>query len=346
MELSERKKQILHALIETYIQTAEPVGSKAILENYQMPFSSATIRNEMAELTELGYLEQPHTSAGRVPTDLGYRTYVTSLMGRYSLSKREKSRIDEGLSMRITELEQALANANRIISELTAYTSLALTPHFNTNYIKRLEMLYVDRHTFLLVVMTSNGLIKNRVCRLNVEIDPDTLGRIAAILQRRLTGVPLDLITLRRISRLEDELMEFRFFLQPILRFVEQTLSEIDQTEVFTEGVGNILDFPEYRDVSRAKEFFNFLGDKQEIKNMLAPTADTGIRIIIGDENPVLSVLQSSLIIGNYRVGEKVVGAIGIIGPTRMDYSKVVGKLDYFTKTLSKLLSETFYDDE
>ncbi|MDP4153416.1 MAG: heat-inducible transcriptional repressor HrcA [Bacillota bacterium] len=347
MELSERKKRILYAIVNDYIQNAEPVGSKAIAEQTGIGLSSATIRNEMSELESLGYLEQPHTSAGRIPTQKGYRLFVNDLMEHYKLSAMEMQRINDLLQNRATQLEKLIADVGRQISGLMNLTTVAVTPKLNNASIKRFDFIPIDSFSFVLVVVTSGGIVKNKVFRSTIPIDSEVLFDIGIVMNNRFTGIPIESITLPLISQVQDELQSFHFVLMPILQFISDTMREIDSAEVYLGGAANILEYPEFQSTDKVKNLFSVLDNKDELKEMMAQLAETDseedIKIVIGKENPLVKMQDSSIVIGNYKIGEKTVGVIGVIGPTRMNYGKVAAHLEYFTQSLNKLLNETFF---
>jgi heat-inducible transcriptional repressor len=349
MDFSDRKKKILCAIIKDYIDTAEPIGSKTISQSYNFGLSSATIRNEMAELEEMGLLEQPHTSAGRVPTQLGYRLFVNTMMEQYKISAREMQNINSMMSNRVSELEQLIEDAGKQISEMMRMPTIAITPKLRGNQIKRFEFISVDNCSFVLVIVTSRGIIKNKVFRSNVPFSREVLSLVGQIINRRFCNLCVEEITLPLILTVQDELSAYDFVLPPILRFVADAIQEIDTAEVFLEGAANFLEQPEYQNTERLKNLLTVLGDKDEVKRMLAVREDDTekpIKIIIGEENPHIKMQNSSIIIGNYKIGDRTVGAIGVIGPTRMDYSKVSAQLEYFTTSLNRLLSEMFEDPD
>jgi len=349
MELSDRKKRILYAIITDYVNTAEPVGSKTITEKYGLGFSSATIRNEMAELEEMGYIIQPHTSAGRVPTEKGYRLFVNSLMNQYKLSAMEMQRINMMLQQRVTQLEKLISDVGKQISSLMQLPTVAVTPKLNKNEIKRFDFIPIDLYSFVMIIVTNGGIVKNKVFRSNVPIDEEILFEIGIIMNRNLTGIPIENIDKGLITRVYRELMAYGFVLQPIVDFITESLNEVDNAEVFLDGTANILEYPEFQDTNKIKNIFSLLDDKEELKSMLtqiSKQSDDELKIVIGRENPHVKMQDSSIVIGNYKIGDKIVGAIGVIGPTRMNYSKVSAHLEYFTKELNRLLKETFFSED
>lgn len=347
MDISERKKKILQAIVDAYIETAEPVGSKNLAARSGLPLSSATFRNEMAELKEYGLLEQPHTSAGSIPSQLGFRTYVDTLMENYRLSLAEMQRMNSLMQRRISELEQFLAQASRAISEMTHYTAVTSTPLADGAKIRRVELLPVDPRSFVLVMVLQSGIIKNKICRTDVPVPGEALARFSALLNERITGIPLELIRLSTILDIQNEMGEYRDIVSPILAYIGETMRELPEPEVMVEGEEKLFDFPEFRDIDAARTMFSFLQDKNELRRLIEPAMrESGVSIRIGSENKPVQMKNSSIVLGNYKVGGRVVGAIGIIGPVRMDYKKVVSQIEYFTSQITKLLEESFSDGQ
>lgn len=344
MELDERKKRILGAIIENYIKTAEPVGSRTIAKLEYLNVSPATIRNEMADLEDMGLLEQPHTSAGRVPSHLGYRTYVDRLMKKYQLTNREINRLHSLMELQIAEFDTLVKEITNIYSHLTNYTVLGVSPGRNSGYIKNFHIVPVDERTVLLIVVTNNNIVKNKKITFEKPIDTAVALRLSSILNDRLAGVTNDKITLNIVTALQDELREYQDILVPVLRFVGECLEAMDDKEVFLSGVTNLLNFPEYSNVQRARELMEFLENKNNLHKIIAVTEGAKAKIIIGTENDAIELKDCSVVLSSYTVAGKPVGMIGLIGPTRMDYSKAVSSLEFITRQLDKLLPGTEND--
>ncbi|MBQ2697317.1 MAG: heat-inducible transcription repressor HrcA [Clostridia bacterium] len=342
-DLSERKRRILAAIIESYIDTAEPVGSKALAEAAGLGVSSATIRNEMAELKELGWLEQPHTSAGSVPSSRGYRAYVDYLMQRYHVSEQESKRTQAFLESRVAELERLIAEAGKLISELSGYPSLTMTPKRSGVAIRHINLVPVDPYQFVLVLVTSEGTVKNNLCRTRQPLPTELLYEITELLNRRLAGVELSQVSVMEIAQLRRSLGEFEFVLQPVLQIIHEAAMAMENPEVILGGEGRLLEQPEFRDIGRMKEFLDFLQDNEARRQVLSPAeGHEGITVTIGQEHPLEQLRDSSVIMGNYRIGDRPVGVIAILGPTRRDYPRVLGQFEYFTNGLNRLLQELF----
>lgn len=343
MELSERKKQILRAVVENYIQTAEPVGSKAIVASAGLKVSSATIRNEMAELEEMGWLEQPHTSAGRIPSSRGYRAYVDYLMQRYRVSEVEMARTNAFLQSRIAELERIIAEAGKLISELSGYPSLTMTPRLQGTVIERIDLMPVDGYQFVLILVTSDGLVKNRLCRTRLPLPFDLLREISDLLTSRLRDTALSEVSVHQIALLQHALGEYDFVLQPVLQVIHEAAISMENPEVILGGEGRLLEQPEFHDLDKTREFLDFLQDNEARRLVLLPAqGHEGITVTIGQEHPLDQLRDSSVVMGNYMLGDRPVGVIAILGPTRMDYRRVLGQFEYFTNGLNKLLQELF----
>lgn len=342
MDLNDRKRKILQAIIDEYITTAEPVGSRAISKKQELGLSSATIRNEMADLEELGYLMQPHTSAGRVPSDEGYRFYVNSLMGRYQLGMEAIERLQTELESRVNQLEFLIRKASLIASALTDYTSVVSAPEQGLVQIQKLDLIPLGYEKVMLIVVTRTGLVRNQV--INVDIDDTICLRLTAILNNNLSGLTADEIDFAKIQALQREI-EAQLELHPkilinILNFVYQTVAALDSTEVYVDNIKSILKYPEYSDVEKAREMFGFLEDQQNLHLLLkkTPEEEEGIRAKIGSENDFKELKDCSVVTVNYSLGSRVVGKLGIIGPKRMDYARVFASLDLISTQIDRIL--------
>ena len=344
MDLSERKRKILEAIIEDYIVSAEPIGSRTISKNTDMGLSSATIRNEMSDLEEMGYLVSPHTSAGRIPTDAGYRFYVNELMHQYSIANEDIMRLRRFFTAGILQLDKLIRQAGNIVSQLTSYTTIAVTPELNKSFIKRFELVPIDKNSALLVLVTSEGIIKNQLIAVSEE--EHELRKLSVILNEKLAGLTLEDINLIKINEVQKALGKNSSILLPVLDFVHQTISELDGSEVYVKNTQSILNHPEYYDLSKAKEIIGFLEDKQSVKHVFDQADnDNKINIIIGKENKIDEMKDASIVTAKYYSGGKMLGKIGIVGPTRMNYAKVVASLDYITKNMDNIINELYNEE-
>lgn len=343
MELSDRKQKILQAIIDEYIGTAEPVGSRAISKKNDLGLSSATIRNEMADLEEMGYLVQPHTSAGRVPSDTGYRFYVNSLMQRYQMSVEALENLQSIMFDKVSQLEMIIKKASLIASSLTEYTTVVTSPKLNSAAIKKIELINLGHGNSMVVIITKTGIVKNQT--FEVDITDEDAYTLTNILNKRISGSTADEITFEKIKEIGDELEE-AMELSPkllinILNFVYDVIGSLDQTEVYVNNAKSILSYPEFSDVSKAREMLSFLDNKDNLVKLIG-TSGEDVDIKIGTENEFAELENSSMVTVNYKMGDKVVGRIGVIGPKRMNYAKVIASLDCISNQVDKILGELY----
>lgn len=344
MELSDRKKQILKAIIGDYIRTAEPVGSKALTAGHDLPFSSATIRNEMSELEDLGYLEKPHTSAGRIPSPQGYRLYVDELMARpEELPDSDDLPLRKMMQLKVKELDRLIQEAGRLISNLTDYASVAITPAMTQTAIRQFEIIAVDRLCFVIVVVTESGAVKNKMVRTMTEVSKDEAELLTYVLNQTLTGLPLSHITTERFD-IVRRAAGLTALLAPVAEYIAELIEELGNQKVYLEGASKLLRFPEYRDPQKALALLDYMDDDKH----LLPVARTfdGVQIFIGPENGENPMSETSTIYAKYNIGKIGQGAIGIVGPTRMDYAALSARLSRFAKGLNQLIAETFLDEK
>ena len=340
MALSERKKQILKAVIDDYVETAEPVGSKAVAARMNVPVSSATVRNEMADLENMGYLEQPHTSAGRIPSDLGYRIYVDELMDSYSLSSTELAQIQAALRFRMVELDRIIGEAGKMISEITHHTAIALTPTLEKEAVKRFELIPVDRNTVVLVLVTTSDQIKNKICHLNFPLSDFEIAAATRALNTYFTNIPFEQLTEDRIHTAEfgvgEEITEV---LIAAIDFAASVISDMMTRDAYLEGATQILKYPEYHNVEKARQLLEYLSDHHTLTKLAPPGIDNSVKIIIGEENEDIELEHASVVMTSYDAGVGK-GIIGVVGPTRMDYAKVSARLVKFAEGLSSYLNK------
>ena len=338
-ELSERKKQILKAIVDAHIEGGGPVGSKYILQNQQLGCSSATIRNEMAELEELGYLEQPHASAGRVPSELGYRFYVDSLLEHYAMTTHEIAQINRLLRAKMGELDQILLAASNLASNLTNYTGIAIKPKISSVSISKFEAIYLAPDHYLLVAVASTGSVKTKHMNPSpATVTPEAVNRLSAALNGHLTGLNADHITLPIIMELETVMGEDAVLVSPTIKCVYDMLSELDDGEMRVSGLDRLLQYPEYSDVGELQQLLGTLEKKDDILDLVSRTASNDINVVIGSESEVKVMNNSALVFKPIVKDGKTLGAIGVIGPRRMDYAKVLATLEGLSGNISDLL--------
>ena len=340
MSISERKKKILGALIEEYIKTAEPVGSKAIAGIANLGCSSATIRNELAELTAMGYLEQPHTSAGRIPTPAGYRMYVNELMEKQKLSIEETEEINRRLNDKMMQLDNMMSDVGKIASQLTDYPALAIAAYAPAT-IKRFDLIYIDANTFIIVVMLSNNTVKNKLVHLPISVDQGMINKLSTLFNANFTDISNDRITPILISSTERAAGDTMGLTSVIASFTMETLASRQEVEAYITGENRLLGQPEYRDPEKAHKLMSYLAEGGHV---LSGSADemfaggTEVKVLIGPENVAEELKDSSVVIASYDMGDNTKGLIGVVGPTRMDYSSVAAKLSFLAAGLSRRL--------
>jgi len=332
--LSERKKMILKAVVDAHIQHGEPVGSKFLTQNKQIAYSSATIRNEMAELEEMGFLEQPHTSSGRIPSEAGYRFYVDALIDKYNFTKGEIDELSRMLRSKQTELDSIMRVALKLVSGMTNYTALALKPRQMRVTVDRYEIMRVDERT-LVLIMLIGGTVKTKYIKSNRSIPGEAAMRLAIVLNQKAAGVTASEITLPMMMEMERMMGEYEYLVAPVVKGVCETISVFDGGELTFEGINRLLSYPEYYDMDRLKEMLALFERKEDLLEVLSEEArgeDGGkVQIYIGRENLVKIMDNSTLIFKTVRENGTPIGAIGIIGPTRMDYSRVIAMIDRMT---------------
>ena len=337
--ISERKKKILAAVVEEYIRTAEPVGSKHLAESAGLGCSSATIRNELAELVAQGYLDQPHTSAGRVPTPAGYRLYVNEMMERQRYSLEETEELNRRMNARLQELDDTISSVSRLASQLTDYPALALTTAGPIS-VKRFDMIYVDANTFILVLMLSNNNVKSKLVRLPISVDQNMVQKMSSLFNASFTGITEDQVTpvlLHATERAADDTMGLT---SVISSFMLECLTEAAAPVSALSGENRLLNQPEFRDPDKAHKLMSYLSGGGYILPTAGGTEDVvdEVRVLIGPENVAEELKDSSVVIATFDAGDNTRGMIGIVGPTRMDYSAVAAKLSFLAAGLSRRL--------
>ncbi len=336
VELTDRKKQILKVVVEDYVRTAEPVGSKAIAAEMG-GVSSATIRNELSDLTELGYLEQPHTSAGRVPSPKGYRLYVNELMERQRLSIAETERINQSLQMRMEELDRVISQAGRAVSSLMNYPAYVAATGKKQMTARRFELLPVDEHSCIVVMMMGDNRVKSQLLRMQLKVDTEQMPTLVNLLNSNFTGISADEMNRRLMDVSEQVTPQMFLLLSQTIAYAADVLEEAGQKEVFTMGTSQLLKLPEFRDADKAHQLMSFLSDSKE--NL--PVPDEGpMKILIGPENVSEALQDTSVVVASYDIGNDMRGLIGVVGPTRMDYGTVAARLSGFAEGLTRLFGK------
>lgn len=341
MELDERKKKILKAVIANYLETGEPVGSRTISKytDLELNLSSATIRNEMADLEELGYIVSPHTSAGRVPTDKGYRFYVDNLMEE----KEEIEEVKSSLLERVDRMELMLKQVAKVLAYNTNYATMVTAPNYRKT-VKFIQLSQVDLDNLLAVIVVEGNIIKNQMIRVNVPLDNEDVLKFNILLNTFLQGAALEDINLEMIQAMKKQAGDYEVILDQIFQGIVEAIHEANELEIYTSGATNILKYPELGDISKTSELLETFADKNELSHLLEKSinneGEDGIQVYIGDETPVQNMKDCSLVTATYKMPEGATGTIGIIGPKRMDYKKVVSTLKNLTIELDDIFKK------
>lgn len=340
MMLNDRKLMILQAIVRDYIESAEPVGSRSLSKKYDLGISPATIRNEMADLEELGYIIQPHTSAGRVPSDKGYRLYVDQLMEIKQAADKNRVKIKTELWRQYNELEQLLQYTSRLLSEFTSYTSIVLAPQVKKSRLKQIKLTRIDDAHLLAIFVTNTGLIQNPVFRVPPNLTGDDLEKIANFLNQEFTGMPLEEIETRLVQTLQTELAQFHSTVQAIMPEMFRALEQMSDISLYLSGTTNIFNFPEFSDITKAKDFLTLMEEKQVISRMITDPGGGQLKITIGSENQVQRARDCSIVTATYAVDDQTLGWLSVIGPTRMDYGHVIDVLDQMSRLMNQALKD------
>jgi heat-inducible transcriptional repressor len=339
VELSARSRQILEAIIEDYIATAEPVGSSAVARRHALTLSSATVRNVMANLEELGLLTSPHTSAGRIPTEKAYRFYVDSLVGLRQVTRDEKKLIIRHCRQSGAGLPEILKETSRALSSLSNYMGIVVAPSFTSDIFRHIEFIRIGAHKVLAILVSTNGLVQNRLVETIDDIPENDLIRMSNYLNELMQGLTIFQARERILTEMKNEKTHYDRMMSQALQISEQAVT-VGGDEIFVEGQARILDQPEFSDVARMKEVFQAFEHKSQMLQLLGRcmTAD-GVQIYIGSETPVSHSAGMSLITSRFTTGNNTIGLLGVIGPTRMGYSNVIPIVDYTARLVSRLLN-------
>lgn len=344
MELDERKITILKAIIKTYLETGEPVGSRTISKYTDLKLSSATIRNEMSDLEEMGYILQPHTSAGRIPSDKGYRFYVDQIMQE---KEQEVTEVKELMIQRVDRVELVLKKLAQLLATNTNYAALISGPQYHRNKLKFIQLSMMDDRKLLIVTVVEGNLIKNTMVDVPRNISREELLNLNILLNSALNGLTIEEINLDVISRLKEQAGVHSSLVDTVLTEVARAIrADEEDLQIYTSGATNIFKYPELSDGVRASELLTAFEQKDVLQELITDvneaSDETGIQVYIGNETPVQTMKDCSVVTANYDLGEGIRGTIGIIGPKRMDYEKVLGTL----KNLMKQLDATFKNEE
>lgn len=342
MELDERKRKILLAVIRNYLETGEPVGSRTISKYTDLNLSPATIRNEMADLEEMGYIQQPHTSAGRIPTDQGYRFYVDAVMQE---KEKEVVELKEMLLERQDKMETLLKQVAKVVAQNTQYAAMISAPQTHRNKVKFVQLSRVNACQILAVIVVEGNVIKNNILNVTEELSDENLLKLNILLNTHLNGLSLEEINLGMIAAMKQQAGIHGDIVGDVIDAVGEAIKADEDLEIYTSGTNNIFRYPELSDNGKASELVGAFEEKQQLESLVQETmaneAGTGIQVYIGDEAPVQGMKDCSVVTATYELGEGMRGTIGIVGPKRMDYDKVIGTL----RTLQTKLDELYKTD-
>lgn len=344
MELDGRKVTILKAIIKTYLETGEPVGSRTISKYSDLKLSSATIRNEMSDLEEMGYILQPHTSAGRIPSDKGYRFYVDHLITE---KNQEISEMQSFVIEHTEKMERVLKNVAKLLAHNTEYAAMITGPRYHRNKLKFIQLSKVDEHQLLCVIVLEGNIVKNKMLALEEELSDEQMLKLNILLNTSLNGLSIEQINLGMITALKDQAGSHSRIVGDVLDAVAEAIGDDEDLQIYTSGATNIFKYPELSNSEKASEFISAFEEKQLLANMITDSLGerepgTGIQVYIGDESPIKTMKDCSVVTATYELGEGVTGTIGIIGPKRMDYEKVLNNL----KNLKKQLDVIYHKEE
>ena len=339
--LTNRQLAILQVIIDDFISTAQPVGSRNISKKEGISLSSATIRNEMADLEEMGYLEKTHTSSGRIPSEKGYRYYVDHLVSPQQLQKDDILKLKSVFKERLFELEKIVQRSAGILSEITNYTAIVLGPAVLENHLRRIQIVPLDKNTAIAIIVTDTGHVENKMIYLPPGFDMNEMERVVNILNERLSGVPLvqlkDKIFREVAVLLKQHITNYDMVLQMLATSLQLPANE----KLFFGGKANMLSQPEFHDIEKVKAIFNIMEQERDLYELVSKTPE-GINVKIGTENNNLALENCSIISATYSVGDENLGTIAILGPTRMNYARVMSLLSFFTNDLSNVLTKQY----
>ncbi len=338
--LDERKVKILEAIIRTYLETGEPVGSRTISKYTDLNLSSATIRNEMSDLEELGYLTAPHTSAGRIPSDQGYRFYVDHLL---KSKDKEISDMKEFVIEHTEKMEKVLKQVAKVLAQTTNYATMISSPNYNANKVKFIQLSQLDENQLLAVIVMETNIVRNKIIPLREPLDNETMLKLNVLLNSTLNGLSIPQINLGTISKMKEQAGDHSDIVGVVLDAVAESISQ-EELEIYTSGTTNIFKYPELSDSRKASELIYTLEEKQQlaalVSDSLSSETETGIQVYIGNESPIQTMKDCSVVTATYELSEGVKGTVGIIGPKRMDYEKVMDSLKELKTQLDGILKK------
>lgn len=339
-KLDDRKRRILKVVTDDYIASAEPVGSRTIARRYNLGLSPATIRNEMADLEESGYLEQPHTSAGRIPSEIGYRYYVDALMSIQKITQQDIEHIYQELEGYHQEIESVIHQTAKMLVQITKYPSVILSPQFQTAIFRHIQLVKLSATTILVLIVTDTGYVENKIIELKIELSAEELDRISQLLNQKLRGISLKDLHTTLLNDIRSELVFHDQIFNESIKLLIKTIANRTNERVFVDGTTKILEQPEFSDLQKFKPLMNVLEEEERLYKLLSRNMGRGPQIKIGHENEDLGLNDCSVVSASYEIAGRIVGVIGVLGPTRMDYAKVLPIVEYTSEILSELLTQ------
>ncbi len=343
MKMDSRKQQVLLAIITDFIATAEPVGSRTIARKYDLGVSPATIRNEMSDLEEMGYIEQPHTSAGRVPSQLGYRYYVDFLMQKKDLTAREEEIIRRGYEKKVRQIGQVIVQTGELLSQMTKFAAVVMTPRLELSSFKRVQLVLMNPGQVLVIVVMNTGALQTNIIEVPEEVSQVDLDTISQVLNAKLDGLTLDKIKVTLLREIYYELSKHKNILDLAMHLIQNGLAASREDKIYLGGIMNILNQPEFHNIERVKALLSLL-EQEELLRSLLESCDPkeGVTVRIGREMNREEVKDCSMVVANYCIDGRPMGTIGVIGPTRMDYAWVVSVVEHMTLSLSETMEKMF----
>ena len=338
--LTERERMVLELIMDSYITSAEPIGSRTISKAIRNSLSSATIRNVMSDLEEQGFLYKPHVVAGRIPTNKAFRYYVNSMIVLMPPGRKEMQVLETLFKPRYSHVEDVMGDASKVLASISKFTSIVVEPKVNTMLFKEIEFVKLSRNTILIVFVTSSGIVHTRIVDTDKSLNMDLLNSMKRYMNDRFGGIPFYALKDRIIEDMEKDKERYSALLAKIKDTLETIMDEEDQREIYIEGTSKMMDVPEFADLAKLKDLFHALERKEKLLILLDKCLkEKGIHVIMGTESDIKEMRDLSIITSTYRIGEKSYGVLGVIGPIRMNYSKIIPIVNYTAKTLTNILS-------
>jgi len=339
MKMDDRKQKVLLSIIHDFIATAEPVGSRTIAKKYRLGVSPATIRNEMADLEEMGYIEQPHTSAGRIPSQQGYRYYVDYLMKRQELTREEEELIRREYEAKVKDVGQVIQKTGLLLSQLTHYTAMVLTPRMGTSSFRHIQLVSMQSTKAMVIVIMDNGTVHHRMIEVPRSISASDMETISKVMNAKLQGLTMESIKLTLLKEVYLELARHKHILDLAMELIQDSLALRSEDKIYLGGVFNMLNQPEFHNVEKVKTLLSILEQEDLLHDLLAGgSGGPGVTVRIGGEINNRDIRECSMVVAPYSICGRRIGSIGVLGPTRMEYAKVVSVVDYMTENLSRAL--------